>query len=166
MKQKDLHRGYQETHKKNFNCHANEKQMEFKPDRSKECQKGGSTAVFLCMRYLQLFVPLTCGLKGLSSFTTTATAALWGRTNHDLRIVETALKTIVLCAGVEPRRGLDGQRVFSGDQPSSAAVSTSVCISVTHAISIQHDAYIALGQRIDRFMLNPFNPVCLCECVC
>lgn len=50
------------------------------------------------------------------------------------------------------------------DQPSSTAVSTSVCVSVTHAISIEHDAYVALGQRIDRFMLNPFNPVCPSVC--
>lgn len=69
------------------------------------------------------------GLRGLSSFTTTATANHWGRTNHDLRRVETALKTIVLCEGEELGRGLCGQRVFTADQPSSAAVSTSVCIS-------------------------------------
>lgn len=161
MRQKDLHRGHQETQKKNFNCHANEKQMEFKTGWAKESEKGGSTAVVLCIPYL-LYELLTCRLKGLSSFTTTPTAVLLGRTNHDLRVVAAARKTIVLCAGVEPRRGLDGQRVLSRDQPSSAAVSTSVCISVTHSMSIQHDAYIALGQRIDRFMLNPFNPVCVC----
>lgn len=37
---------------------------------------------------------------------------------------------------------------------------------VTHAVLIQHDAYIALAQRVDRFMLSPFNPDCLCVCVC
>lgn len=85
-------------------------------------------------------------LKSLSSFTTTAPAAaaaaatLWGRTNHDIRTVEGALETIVLCAGEGPRRGLAGQRVFSVDQPASAAVSTSVYISVTHTISIQHES--------------------------
>lgn len=66
------------------------------------------------------------GLGGLSTFTTTATANQWGRSSHDLRRVETLLKTIVLCEGEELGRGLRGQRVFTADQPSSAAVSTSV----------------------------------------
>lgn len=37
---------------------------------------------------------------------------------------------------------------------------------VTHAVSIQHDAYIALAQRVDRFALSPFNPDCLCVRAC
>ncbi len=108
-------------------------------------QKGENTGAFLCLRLshrasAQSVCASDCRLKGLSSFTTTATAALWGRTNHDIRMVEAALETIALCAGVEPRRGLAGQRVFSVDQPASAAVSTSVCVSVTHTISIRHES--------------------------
>ena len=69
------------------------------------------------------------GLGARPRFTTTATANHWGRTEHELRRVETALKTIVLCEAEEPGRGLCGQRVFTAEQPSSAAVSTSVCVS-------------------------------------
>lgn len=68
------------------------------------------------------------GLRGLSTFTTTAPANRWGRTDRELRRVETAPKTIVLCEGEELGRGLHGQRVFTAEQPCSAAVSTSVCI--------------------------------------
>ena len=119
--------------------------------------------MFLCMQHsrtvssLQLLVP---GLKGLSSFTT-ATAAFWGRTNYDIRMV----KTIALCAGVEPRRGQAGQRVLSVDQPSSAAVSTSVCVSVTHAISIQHESLHSIRTKNRQIYVKSLYP-CLCACVC
>ena len=98
-------------------------------------------------------------LKGLSSYTTTAAAAHWRRTNHDIRAVQAALKTIVLCAGGEPRRGLAGQRLFSVDWRAAAAVSTSVCISDTHAFPIQHES-------LNRFMLNPFALMCVSLCLC
>lgn len=93
------------------------------------------------------------------------------RTNYDIRIVEAALKTILLCAGEEPRRGLAGQRLLSVDQPATAAVSTSVCISVTLTqFQFSMKADIALGQRINTFMLNPLTPVyhslCAYMCVC
>lgn len=107
----------------------------------------------------------------LTSFTTTATAVCWGKDKSmtsDI-IVEAAPKTILLCAGEEPRRGLAGQRLLSVDQPATAAVSTSVSISATQ-FSMKAD--IALGQRINTFTLNPLTPgyrsppVCLCVCVC
>lgn len=119
--------------------------------------------MFLCMQHsrtvssMQLLVP---GLKGLSSFTTTATAAFWGRTNYDIRMV----KTIALCAGAEPRRGQAGQRVLSVDQPSSAAVSTSVCVSVTHVISIQHESLHSIRTKDRQIYVKSLYP-CLCVCV-
>lgn len=89
------------------------------------------------------------------------------RTNHDIRIVEAALKTIRLCAGEEPRRGLAAQRPLSADRPATAAVSTSVCISVTLTqFQFSMKADIALGQRINTFMLNPFSPIAPSVHVC
>lgn len=114
--------------------------FKFKPDRVKRGVKKCERIAMLCALYVVLGDNADFGLKGLPGFTTAAAATLQGRTNHDIRIVEAVLKTIVLCGGEGPRRGLAGQRSFSVDQPASAAVSTSVCISVTHTISIQHES--------------------------
>lgn len=76
---------------------------------------------------------VACRPEALVSFTTMATEDFWGMINHDIRIVEAALKTIVLCAGEELRRGLAGQRLLSVDRPSTAAVSTSARLIHTHA---------------------------------
>lgn len=76
------------------------------------------------------------GLRGLSSFTTTATANHWGRTNHDLRRVETALKTIVLCEGEELGRGLRGQRgLHSG--PAVLSSCLNLCLYLMSHMQFQ-----------------------------
>lgn len=107
------------------------------------------------------------GLRGVSSFTATATANRWGRTNHDLRRVETALETIVLCEGRRSWGGASADRGASQRTSRPQQLSQPLSVAhVTHAVSIQRDAYIALAQRNDRFMLSPFNPDCLCVCVC
>lgn len=73
-----------------------------------------------------MLAPATRGARRSVKFHHNSHSKPLGRTNHDLRRVETALKTMVLCEGEELRRGLYGQRVFTVDKPSSAAVSTSV----------------------------------------
>lgn len=80
-----------------------------------------------------------------------------GRTNHDIRIVEAARETIVLCAGGEPRRGQAGQRLLSVEQ-AAQQLSQPLPVSVTLTqLRFSMKADIALGQRI-RFVLTPCPP--------
>lgn len=131
---KDLHRSYQTAHRRKTSTAMQIRSKWYLKQRMVKRASGrqGAQQYFcVCNTHRQLFAFLTCGLKGLSRFTTTATSVLWGRTNHDLRVVETALETIVLCAGEELRRGLAGQSLLSGPA-GRQQLSQPLPVSLSH----------------------------------
>lgn len=87
------------------------------------------------------------------------------RTSHDITRVVATLRTIILCAAQELRRGLAAQRRLSVDQRCRAAVSTSAC--VTDAVSILHQSSQSIWTMDGQiYIMSPQICVCVCQHLC
>lgn len=121
----DLHESYQKTRKKIFNCHANERQMDSNQAEGKEGQ--GAAGFPSRVGGIRARACLCRGLGGVSGFYRNSRGEPLGEgPNHDLRRVETALETIVLCEG---RRSWGGASADRGGLHSGPAVLSS-CLNL------------------------------------